>query len=107
MTDPGGTPTQVAADGTFLLDGNQTGFRIDCDIEAIDAITKIVLIAPGSITHHSDMTARYMELSSVAESAGTRTFDLPDSRSLPRGYYMLFALNAAGIPSEAVWVKVR
>jgi len=63
-------------------------------------------MAPGSITHHSDMSARYVELPSSAMSSTKRLFATPDSSTLPRGYYMLFALNTGGIPSVATWVKI-
>jgi len=33
-------------------------------------------------------------------------FPLPDAGTLPRGSYMMFALNNAGVPSVATWVKV-
>lgn len=69
-------------------------------------MAEVVLLAPASITHHSDMTARYVELMSSPVSATSRLFALPDSRALPRGYYMMFALNGGGVPSEAVWVRV-
>jgi len=82
----------------------------------LNPVTKIVLMAPGSITHHCDMTARYVELPSAAGSGPltqppTRLFQLPYSSvtgrcTLPRGYYMLFAVNLGGIPSVAQWVKI-
>jgi Galactose oxidase-like, Early set domain len=76
----------------------------------LDHIARIVLIAPGSITLHSDMSARYVDVtgSLVGGSPGTMQFQLPAGTGrLPRGFYMLFALNSGGIPSVAEWVKVK
>lgn len=33
-------------------------------------------------------------------------FTIPNDGRVPRGYYMLFALNSAGVPSVALWIKV-
>lgn len=115
ILDSTGAPVpQDPGDGTFRLQGHQPPaaaptFRLDCTVQPLDSVTKVVLMAPGSITHHSDMTARYVELpsASIPGSPGSRTFLTLDSMKLPRGYYMLFALNAADLPSEAVWVQIR
>ena len=74
----------------------------------LDQVTKLVLLAPGSITHHSDMSARYVELTSgaIPGSNTDRSFNVPGNQILPRGFYMMFALNLANVPSVAMWVKI-
>ena len=66
-------------------------------------------MAPAATTHHSDMHARYVRPTSTPNPGTTDElqFTLPDSKRLPLGYYMLFALNVGGIPSKAAWIKVE
>jgi hypothetical protein len=107
-------PTAVALpgtaqdlDGTYVLANDLQQVRIVCELTDLAYLDKVVLIAPGSITHHSDMSSRYIELQSVAVNSSERQFDTPSETVAPRGYYMLFALSDAGIPAEAVWVRIQ
>jgi hypothetical protein len=52
------------------------------------------------------MSARYIELTSFTVSSTKRAFNVPGEAVVPRGYYMLFALDNNDIPSVAKWVKV-
>jgi hypothetical protein len=76
-------------------------------------VEKVVLMAPGSVTHHSDMHQRYVELTSYppdAEEPGgfDRLFVPPkNSKHAPRGWYMLCLVTNQGAPSEAVWVYLQ
>ncbi len=70
-------------------------------------IDKVVLMAPGSTTHHSDMHARYVEtvLDGTAELIDAVRFRTPpDDKHVPRGIYMLFVVTSAGAVADAVWV---
>jgi hypothetical protein len=89
-----------------LVAGQQ--FIVTCtSIPPLDTLKKLVLIAPGSITHHSDMTARYVDVTgALVGSSSDMQFKVPADGSVPRGFYMMFALNSAGVPSIARWVKV-
>ena len=79
-------------------------------------------MAPGSITHHTDMHARYVELDidqDVLPPDPPPTnpmifFKTPaDSKHAPKGYYMLFLITnpqgtfPKGTPSTATWVKLQ
>jgi len=114
ISGPPGAVAVDPTDGTYLLDGHDavTGapntFVLDCtNVGAADAVVRIVLIAPGSVTHHGDMTARYVELPSTGITNVRRSFTTLDGNRVPRGYYMAFALNTANVPSKAAWVKIR
>ena len=111
ITDGLGVPMPQDPDGTWLLTNDLQNLIVTCDgLEAIDHVERLVVMAPGAMTHHSDMSARYLELVSAEGSdpgPDQRVFDIPDNYSLPRGYYMLFALNSALVPSEAAWVKIQ
>jgi hypothetical protein len=103
------TGASVSFDSTNFADLLQRGqsYRAKFDdIGELDQLEKIVLMAPGAITHHSDMSARYVDISGTAVNHNTRQFTIPANGAVPRGFYMLFGLNSAGIPSVARWVKV-
>ncbi len=79
---------------TFSVRVNRTG------------VTSAVLIAPGATTHSNDMHQRGVKLG-VTASGNTLTVSLPPSAAeVPPGYYMLFVLDQAGIPSVAKFVQV-
>src|SRR5262249_34835004 len=61
-------------------------------------------IRPGAVTHAFDEDQRYLTLSFSA-GAGSLTIQAPANANLaPPGYYMLFIVNAAGVPSVAPFV---
>ena len=87
-------PAQIAYNGTFNVDTPDTN------------VTKAVLIAPGAATHAVDMNQRYVPLV-VAQRTGGVTLTAPaNSNTAVPGYYMLFLVNANGVPSVAKWVKL-
>ncbi|MBX3464553.1 MAG: hypothetical protein KF830_15395 [Planctomycetes bacterium] len=55
------------------------------------------------MTHHDDMSARYVELASTAVNARTRQFDVPSELVAPRGYL----IDNGGVPSTALWVRIQ
>lgn len=66
------------------------------------------LIAPGSVTHSTDFSQRYVELEATGASATSVQVRGPlDTNHAPPGYYMLFVVSAAGSPSVASWVELR
>ncbi|MFI0717074.1 galactose oxidase-like domain-containing protein [Streptomyces inhibens] len=72
------------------------------------AIKKMRLIRPGSFTHVTNVEQRSIALDFTATKGGDGvTVTLPKDPSLvPPGWYMLNAVDGAGTPSKAVWVKV-
>jgi hypothetical protein len=65
-----------------------------------------VLIAPAAVTHGNDMHQRFVRLPMVAGGARTGA-TVPESKALvPPGYYMLFVVDSAGVPSVAQFVHV-
>lgn len=71
------------------------------------AITSVALMRPGAVTHHTDAGQRYVRLGIAATAAGSVTVNTPaDGRIAPPGFYMLFILNSAGVPSQAHWVQL-
>ncbi|HEX4440973.1 MAG TPA: galactose oxidase-like domain-containing protein [Thermoanaerobaculia bacterium] len=77
------------------------------------AIGSAVLARPGSVTHAFDMEQRLIGLCGPAPqpacSAGGGTLSLttpPNTNVAPPGYYMLFLLDSAGVPSKAAFIQL-
>ena len=70
------------------------------------SIKTAVLIRTGAATHFFDQNTRYVPLSFQATSGGLTLTAPVDGNSAPPGYYMLFMVNSAGVPSIAPFVQV-
>ena len=69
-------------------------------------ITQASLIRPAAVTHSSDPNQRFVELPMTVDG---NTIDLnvtSNPNLAPPGWYMLFAVDANGVPSVAKWVRV-
>ena len=76
-------------------------------LPAGEVVARVVLIAPGSVTHHFDASQRYVELELVSVTSGSVSFRGPSHAALaPAGDYMLFLVTASGIPGVARWIYV-
>jgi hypothetical protein len=110
-------PSSTDADGTFVLlrpnGAAVPGFDVGSTSapggdESLDFhLAKVVLISPGSTTHHSDMHQRYFECVVTTVAPNLLQFTAPSELQAPNGYYLLFVLSSAGIPSNALWVRLR
>jgi hypothetical protein len=71
-------------------------------------ITSVVLIRPTAATHAFNMEQRLVGLSFTADTtSGTLTVTSPSGGTIaPPGYYMLFILNSAGVPSIAQFIQL-
>ena len=70
-------------------------------------IEYVRLARPGAVTHVTDTNQRLVELDVIANNNGIVTARVPDNPALvPPGYYMLYLIDSAGVPSTATWVKV-
>lgn len=69
-------------------------------------ISKVTLIALGSVTHAFDENQRLLTLP-FTRGTGSLTLTAPANNNLaPPGYYQLFLVNAAGVPSVGRMVRV-
>jgi hypothetical protein len=69
-------------------------------------ITKVMLIRLSAVTHAFDMNQRGHALGFSAGS-GSLTVTAPSNNRLaPPGHYMLFIVNASGVPSVSKIVRV-
>jgi len=84
------------------------GYGSSFQVQTPDAsnISTVVLMRNGSSTHAFDMDQRYVGLSFTAASGALNVTGPPTANIAPPGYYMLFILNNAGVPSVAKIVQI-
>ncbi len=89
------SPEMLASDDQTLA------FDMSTSAEAA-AIEKVTLIRCGSVTHAGDFDQRYVALRFNKEANSAQiSAELPgDPSVLPPGYYMLWAVNSAGLPCK-------
>lgn len=70
------------------------------------SISKVVLIRTGAVTHAFDQNTRYVPVS-FQQTTGGLTVTAPANGNIASpGYYMLFLVNSAGVPSIAPILQV-
>ena len=69
-------------------------------------ISQVVLMRPGSPTHAFDMDQRLVGLNFTVGNGVLNVTSPPNSSIAPPGYYMVFILNSAGVPSLASFVQL-
>jgi len=74
-------------------------------------ISSAVLVRPGSVTHAFNMEQRVIALCGATSpcSALSNTLNLttpPNGNIAPPGYYMLFLIDSAGVPSVATFIHL-
>jgi hypothetical protein len=70
-------------------------------------ISKAVLLAPITSTHSVDTSQRYLELQIANSGRNQLLLKSPlNTAAAPPGYYMLFLLDAKGVPSVAKWIQL-
>jgi len=74
-------------------------------------IAKVVLVRPMAITHNTDTEQRVIQCNFAKTGPTTLSATAPNGMHphamAPRGYYMLFILNANGVPSEAKFIHLH
>ncbi|MBW8861997.1 MAG: DUF1929 domain-containing protein [Acidobacteria bacterium] len=69
-------------------------------------IASVALIRPGAPTHAFDMEQRMIQLSFTTGAGVLNATAPPNGNIAPPGYYLLFILNSAGVPSVASFVTI-
>lgn len=73
-------------------------------------IAKAELIRPAAVTHSSDPNQRFVDLPLSVDGDDGQNVDLnvtSNPNLAPPGWYMLFAVDANGVPSVARWVHLQ
>ena len=104
-----------SADGTVAARPSITsvtpgsvGYGTTFQVQTPDAsnISSVVLVRPGASTHAFDMEQRLVGLSYTAGDGVVNVVAPSGGNIAPPGYYMLFVLNSAGVPSVATFVRL-
>jgi hypothetical protein len=83
----------------------ETSFEVGTP-DAAD-IASAVLVRLSAVTHAFNQEQRYVPLSFEAAGSGSLTVRAPQhARLAPPGYYMLFLINTAGVPSMAEFIRL-
>jgi hypothetical protein len=84
------------------------GYGATFQVQTPDAprIGSVVLVRPGAATHAFDMDQRLVGLSYTAGNGVLNVTAPPNGNIAPPGYYMLFVLDSAGVPSVARFVRL-
>ncbi|MFX0558663.1 galactose oxidase-like domain-containing protein, partial [Maribacter sp. CXY002] len=69
------------------------------------AIDQFSLVRFSAVTHSTNNEQRRIPVSFTG-TAGNYALDIADRNILPPGYYMLFALDANGVPSQAATIQI-
>jgi len=97
----------TASRPTFTLNSPTVSYGESFQVQTPNTdIASVVLVRPGAPTHAFDMDQRLVELSFTAGAGVLNVTGPPNGNIAPPGYYMLFVLNAAGVPSVASFVSV-
>jgi len=87
---------------------NAFGYGASFQVQTPDAanISSVVLVRPGAQTHAFDMEQRLIGLNYTVGPGVLNVTAPPNGNIAPPGYYMLFILNSAGVPSVASFVRL-
>jgi hypothetical protein len=78
-----------------------------------ETITKVVLVRPMAVTHQTDSEQKVIEMANRHDHANpsqilvTAPNGLHPHSHAQKGYYMMFAINAQGVPSVAKWIYLH
>ncbi|MGH2543786.1 MAG: galactose oxidase-like domain-containing protein, partial [Ardenticatenaceae bacterium] len=88
-------PTEIGYGSPFVVETGEAA-----------SIARVALIRPAAVTHTTNMEQRYVPLA-FTPSGNTLTVTAPAQGNIaPPGYYMLFIVDANGVPSVAAWVRL-
>ncbi|MEV0901644.1 galactose oxidase-like domain-containing protein [Actinoplanes sp. NPDC049802] len=88
-------PASVSVNGVFTVTTPQAA-----------GIRKVALVGLGDVTHGVDQGQRYVPLKFTTSGTTLTVTGPPTGGAAPPGYYMLFVVDADGVPSVARMVQV-
>jgi hypothetical protein len=108
-------PYLFQADGTLAprpaIDAAPAATTYGAPMEIVTAnpasVRKVALVRLGAVTHSDNMEQRYIPLSFTAGAASLTASAPANANIAPPGFYMLFILDANGVPSVARMVNVQ
>jgi hypothetical protein len=90
------SPSQIQYGSNFLVSTPDGG-----------TISSVVLIRSGAVTHFFDENERFVPLSFTQTAGGLNVTAPANANLAPPGYYMLFIVNSAGVPSIAPFLQIH
>jgi Galactose oxidase-like, Early set domain/Glyoxal oxidase N-terminus/Kelch motif len=97
----GARPAITSAPATL---GYRAAFTITSPQAA--SVARVVLIKPGAVTHSCNFDQRYIPCTFTARGTTLSAVAPSGANSAPPGWYLLFLVSTAGVPSVASWVHV-
>jgi hypothetical protein len=106
LFNPDGTPATRPTITTVTP--SAIGYGTSFQVQTTDAanIASVVLMKGGAVTHAFDMDQRQVGLAFTATAGALTVTGPPNGNIAPPGYYLLFLINNAGVPSVAKFVQV-
>ncbi|KAF2021810.1 copper radical oxidase [Aaosphaeria arxii CBS 175.79] len=98
-----GNPTRPAVNIT----NRDWSYGQQVTLVSTQPIARVSLMGAGSSTHGNSMGQR--TIFPAVSSAGGNTYTItapPNAHVCPPGWFQVFALNANGVPSVAIWVRI-
>jgi len=72
-----------------------------------DQIASACLIRPGATTHSLNSEQRLVDLPIQVTGPEAVLLQMPATATIaPPGWYLLFVVNATGVPSEGSWIHL-
>ncbi|KAJ4293203.1 hypothetical protein N0V90_008485 [Kalmusia sp. IMI 367209] len=100
MGSPAQPAVAIAASQSDWVYGGVYTFTVD------QPVAKVSLLGVGGSTHGNSMGQRTIFPAFVCAGTTCSVTAPPDRHTCPPGWFQLFALNAKGVPSRAVWVRI-
>jgi YVTN family beta-propeller protein len=83
------------------------GETFPVDFANAASISRVTMVKTGSATHSWNMEQRFVELPFATHDNRLSVQAPAHAADAPPGYYLLFALDSAGTPSRALFMKVN
>ncbi|WP_394807338.1 galactose oxidase-like domain-containing protein [Nitrosomonas sp.] len=96
------------ADRPVIIDAPTAmiGWNQEFSIEASESISRVTLVRAGTVTHNFNQETRFFDIR-VPKKGNILNLRTPaSSKVAPPGFYLLFAWNAAGVPSLAKIIHI-
>lgn len=82
-----------------------SGFTVNTPNAA--SITEVVLLRPGAVTHGFNMSQRFISCAITGGGATSVQAQAPPNGNVaPPGWYLLFIVDSARVPSVAKWIRL-
>lgn len=82
------------------------GREFEIDVDAPLGVSAVALVKTSSVTHSFNNEQRYVPLAFVEDGSAVTVTPPADAADLPPGWYQLWVLDTAGVPSVAAMVQV-